>query len=454
MDTPRVKTRHSGRAGIHPKIRGCSFGTHCVHTCAHLYTRNTPRNCTLINSSFGTRWNPYFRPPPIRDALEYTQNGGGVSKHANSGRHQIHPKTPEYTIPPIRDAMSGRTAHTITHNHTQTHTTTHKKIFFHKNSHEHTRFHTHTHTECVSTLHSRAVPHRPSHTNIYIYIYIYSQRHRKIPLTSSQHSLLSTTPRTPPNTSSSHKKNFHRATQKIFFHKIFTNKKNFPQKTPKTLDFRRNSQKFINIQKHAYSHVLQKTPKITIFRTPQNTPKNTPFFGPPRTPQNRKTPRFQISPNFTQFCTKCAHLYTPNFTNSPLFTDPESSRTSWIHPASKPVIRDALEYTPKGGVCQNTRIRDATKSPQNTRIYNPAHSGRHVGTHCTHNHTQSHTNSHNYTQKNIFPQKFTRTHNIPHTYIHRVRQHSTFSGGTTQAITYKYIYIHIYIASAIEKIPS
>src|ERR1700752_2101270 len=177
MDTPRVKTRHSGRAGIHPKIRGGSFGTRCVHTCAHLYTRNTLRNCTLINSSFGTRWNPYFRTPPIRDALEYTQNGG-----------------------------------------------------------------------CVKTRE---------------------------------------------------------------------------------------------------------------FGTPQNT-------------------------------------------------------------------------------------------PQNTRIYNPTHSGRHVGTHCTHNHTQSHTNSHNYTQKNIFPQKFTRTHNIPHTYTHRVRQHSTFSGGTTQAITYKYIYIHIYIYSPYE----
>src|ERR1700752_767606 len=169
MDTPRVKTAHSGRAGIHPKIRGCSFGTHCVHTCAHLYTRNTPRDCTLINSSFGTRWNPYFRTPP------------------NSGRAGIHPK--------------------------------------------------------------------------------------------------------------------------------------------------------------------------------------------------------------------------------------------W-------------------GVCQNTRIRDATK-------YTPKHQNiqsHPFGTPCRDAlHTNSHTNSHNYTQKNIFPQKFTRTHNIPHTYIHRVRQHSTFSGGTTQAITYKYIYIHIYI---------
>src|ERR1700752_5125772 len=210
MDTPRVKTRHSGRAGIHPKIRGCSFGTHCVHTCAHLYTRNTPRNCTLINSSFGTRWNPYFRTPPNSGRAGIHPKWGGVSKHANSGRHQIHPKTPEYTIPPIRDAMSGRTAHTITHNHTQTHTTTHKKIFFHKNSHEHTTFHTHTHTECVSTLHSRAVPHRPSHTNIYIYIYIYSQRHRKIPTLNSSQLIQTSSTRSTNHTphTSSHKKNF------------------------------------------------------------------------------------------------------------------------------------------------------------------------------------------------------------------------------------------------------
>src|ERR1700752_4084157 len=147
---------------------------------------------------------------------------GGVSKHANSGRHKIHPKTPEYTIPPIRDAMSGRTAHTITHNHTQTHTTTHKKIFFHKNSHEHTTFHTHTHTECVSTLHSRAVPHRPSHTNIYIYIYIYSQRHRKNSITHTNinhHQRDSTPPHCSPLIHS-HKKKFHR-TQKNIFPQIF-----------------------------------------------------------------------------------------------------------------------------------------------------------------------------------------------------------------------------------------
>src|ERR1700752_5196149 len=172
MDTPRVKTRHSGRAGIHPKIRGCSFGTHCVHTCAHLYTRNTPRNCTLINSSFGTRWNPYFRTPPNSGRAGIHPKWGGVSKHANSGRHQIHPKTPEYTIPPIRDAMSGRTAHKFTHNHTQTHTTTHKKIFFHKNSHEH-QHSTHIHTQSASALYILGRYHTGHHIQIYIYTYIY-----------------------------------------------------------------------------------------------------------------------------------------------------------------------------------------------------------------------------------------------------------------------------------------
>src|ERR1700752_1100304 len=95
---------------------------------------------------------------------------------------------------------------------------------------------------------------------------------------------------------------------------------------------------------HTSSKKHQKSPFFGPLKIP---PKIPPFCDPPRTPQNRKTPRLQISPNFTQFCTKCAHLYTPNFTNSPLFTDPESPRTPWIHPASKPLIRDALEYTPK-----------------------------------------------------------------------------------------------------------
>src|SRR6201988_1573169 len=187
MDTPRVKTRHSGRAGIHPKIRGCSFGTHCVHTCAHLYTRNTPRNCTLINSSFGTRWNPYFRTPPIRDALEYTQNGGCVKTR----EFGTPPNTPQNTRI-YNPTHSGRHVGThCTQIHTQSHTNSHnytqKNIFPQKFTRTPT-FHTHTHTECVSTLHSRAVPHRPSHTNIYIYIYIYSQRHRKNSITQSSQS--------------------------------------------------------------------------------------------------------------------------------------------------------------------------------------------------------------------------------------------------------------------------
>src|ERR1700752_4700002 len=103
-----------------------------------------------------------------------------------------------------------------------------------------------------------------------------------------------------------------------------------------------------------------------------------------------------------------------------------------------------------GGCVKTREFGTPPNTPQNTRVCSASHSGRHVGTHCTQIHTQSHTNSHNYTQKNIFPQKFTRTLNIPHTYTHRVRQHSTFSGGATQAITYKYIYIYIYIYSPYE----
>src|ERR1700752_1612671 len=263
MDTPRVKTAHSGRAGIHPKIRGCSFGTHCVHTCAHLDPRNTPRAFTLINSSFGTRWNPYFRTPP------------------NSGRAGIHPKWGVCQNTRIRDATKYTPKHQNIQSHPfgtpcrdALHTNSHKKIFFHKNSHEHTTFHTHTHTECVSTLHSRAVPHRPSHTNIYIYTYIYIAR------TNQKKSIPTHTIIINLNERSTHTNVRHHHTQKKisshtkkYFSTNFHKQKKFSPKTPKTLDFRRNSQKFINIQKHAYSHVIQKTRKNTIFRTPQNTPQ-------------------------------------------------------------------------------------------------------------------------------------------------------------------------------------
>src|ERR1700752_4644993 len=100
-----------------------------------------------------------------------------------------------------------------------------------------------------------------------------------------------------------------------------------------------------------------------------------------------------------------------------------------------------------GGVCKNTRIRDATKYP-------PKHQNiqsRPFGTPCRDAlHTNSHTITHKLTQlhtKKYFSTKIHTNTNIPHTYTHRVRQHSTFSGGTTQAITYKYIYIYIYIYS-------
>src|ERR1700752_1785239 len=130
----------------------------CTHVCTLVHPKY-PRNCTLINSSFGTRWNPYFRTPPIRDALEYTQNGGCV-KTREFGTPPNTPQNTRIYNPTHSGRHVGTHSHKFTHNHTQTHTTTHKKIFFHKNSHEHTTFHTHTHTECVSTLHSRAVPHR------------------------------------------------------------------------------------------------------------------------------------------------------------------------------------------------------------------------------------------------------------------------------------------------------
>ena len=172
MDTPRVKTRHSGRAGIHPKIRGCSFGTHCVHTCAHLYTRNTPRNCTLINSSFGTRWNPYFRTPPIRDALEYTQNGGvcqntrirDATKY--TPKHQNIQSHPFGT--PCRDALHTQ-SHTITHKLTQLHT----KKYFSTKIHTNTQHSTHIHTQSASALYILGRYHTGHHIQIYIYIHIY-----------------------------------------------------------------------------------------------------------------------------------------------------------------------------------------------------------------------------------------------------------------------------------------
>src|ERR1700752_2832118 len=171
MDTPRVKTAHSGRAGIHPKIRGCSFGTHCVHTCAHLDPRNTPRAFTLINSSFGTRWNPYFRTPPnsgragihpkwgvcqntrIRDATKYTP------KHQNI---QAHPFGT-----PCRDALHTQ-SHTITHKLTQLHT----KKYFSTKIHTNTQNSTHIHTQSASALYILGRYHT-GHRNKYIYIYIY-----------------------------------------------------------------------------------------------------------------------------------------------------------------------------------------------------------------------------------------------------------------------------------------
>src|ERR1700752_368367 len=104
---------------------------------------------------------------------------------------------------------------------------------------------------------------------------------------------------------------------------------------------------------HTSSKKHQKSPFFGPLKIP---PKNPPFLDPPPDPQNRKTPRLQISPNFTQFCTKCAHLYTPNFTIlhfSPTLNLPElhgytprqnpSFGTRWNTPQNTGVlIRDAL----------------------------------------------------------------------------------------------------------------
>src|ERR1700752_1612672 len=208
MDTPRVKTRHSGRAGIHPKIRGCSFGTHCVHTCAHLYTRNTPRNCTLINSSFGTRWNPYFRTPPIRDALEYTQNGGCV-------------KTREFGTPPNTPQNTRIYNPTHSGRHVGTHCTQiHTKKYFSTKIHTNTQHSTHIHTQSASALYILGRYHTGHHIQIYIYIhiYIYSQRHRKFhrSITDSTIIIHFTTEHRTHHNIINHKKKFHRTQKNIF----------------------------------------------------------------------------------------------------------------------------------------------------------------------------------------------------------------------------------------------
>jgi len=68
-----------------------------------------PRNCTLINSSFGTLYRPPILDPPIR----------APKNSPNSGRSKWPPKRdptqkhPQNVHPPIRDPQKPQNTHTI-----------------------------------------------------------------------------------------------------------------------------------------------------------------------------------------------------------------------------------------------------------------------------------------------------------------------------------------------------
>ena len=232
--------------------------------CTITHPRDPP-DCTLINSSFGTRWTP-----PIRDAK--SGRAGTPIRDAKSGRAE----TGRQVGTPSRDAKSGRQVGTrCTHSHTKTH----------------------THT--TTTQSGRAEPHSlirdairdglgGFYTGHHIYTYrcIYTYIYTFFDPFSDQFLPSTIQP-------SSHRTQHLYTRQHVDYH----HKKKF---------FHTNSQFFTRFHKISPSKNTKK------HQNPQNRekPEKTVFLGvPPHPPKNPYFPGFSGPPKLHKFAQICTNLH-------------------------------------------------------------------------------------------------------------------------------------------------